>query len=100
MTVTSKVPPPERQGRGRRLGQQPEHLQARQFTRPARGGPHGVVEIGGHRDDGLADRPGQQPRVLGQLAEDEGGDVLGPVGHPGMVERPGGAHVALDQLDR
>ena len=113
---TSKVPPPEvehenglllvllvepvGEGGGGRLVDDAQHLEAGDLARLLGGGALGVVEVGGHGDDGLVD--GVAEVGLGvplELLEDAGRDLLGVVLLAVDVDRPRGAHVALDRAD-
>jgi hypothetical protein len=89
------------QGCRGRLVDDAEHLEAGDLARLLGGGALGVVEVGGHGDDGLGD--GVTEVRLGvalQLLQRAGADLLGRVVLPVDVGRlPVGAHVALDGAD-
>ena len=94
------VEPVRERGRGR-LVDDAQHLEARDLAGLLGGLALGVVEVRGDGDDGLVDRLAEV--LLGvalQLLQDAGGDLLRVVGLAVDVDRPVGAHVALDGTDR
>ena len=92
---------PVGEGRGRRLVDDAQHLEARDLAGLLRGLALRVVEVGGDRDDGLGDRVAQvRLGVALELAEDPGGDLLRRVRLAVDVDRPVRAHVALHRPDR
>ncbi len=85
---------------GRRLVDDAQHLEAGDGARLLGGGALGVVEVGGHGDDGLGDGVAQERLgVALQLAQDAGRDLLRRVVLAVDVDGPARAHVALDRPD-
>ena len=85
---------------GRRLVDDAEHLEPGDLAGLLGGGALGVVEVGGHGDDGLGD--GVAEVALGvslQLLQRAGRDLLGRVLLAVDLDRPVGAHLALDRAD-
>ena len=88
------------EGGRRRLVDDAQHLEPGDLAGLLGGGALGVVEVGGHGDDGLVD--GVAEERLGvplQLLQDPGGDLLGLVGLAVDVDRPARAHLALDRAN-
>ena len=99
--VAGALVEPVGQGGRRRLVDDAQHLEAGDLAGLLGGGALGVVEVGGHGDDGLGD--GVAEVGLGvalQLLQHAGGDLLRGVLLAVDVDRPAGAHVALDGPDR
>ena len=100
LVVAFLVEPVRERGRGG-LVDDAQHLEARDLAGLLGGLALGVVEVRGHGDDGLGD--GVAEVGLGvalQLLQDAGGDLLRVVRLAVDVDRPVGAHVALDRADR
>ena len=113
---TSNVPPPRsntrivwsapflvepvREGRGGRLVDDAQHLEAGDLAGLLGGGALGVVEVRGHGDDGLGDGVAEvRLGVALQLHQRAGADLLRGVLLAVDVDRPVRAHVALDRAD-
>ena len=87
-------------GRGR-LVDDAQHLEAGDLAGLLGGGALGVVEVGGHGDDGLVDRVAEVGLgVALELHQRAGRDLLRGVVLAVDVDLPVGAHVALDRADR
>ncbi len=77
-----------------------QHLEARDLAGLLGGLALGVAEVRGHGDDGLRDGVAEvRLGVALQLLQDAGRDLLGVVALPVDVDRPVGAHVALDRAN-
>ena len=100
LVVAFLVEPVRERGRGG-LVDDAQHLEARDLAGLLGGLALGVVEVGGHGDDGLVH--GLAEVALGvalQLHQDAGADLLRLVRLAVDVDLPVGAHVALDRADR
>ncbi len=87
--------------RGRcRLVDDAQYLQAGNTARVLGRLALGVIEVGGHGDDRLGDLLAEEfRRVLGQLAQDQGGDLLGRV-LLALNGKPRRSVGALDHVER
>ena len=85
---------------GGRLVEDADDFQPGQFAGLAGGLALGVVEVGGHGDDGLADIGTQLGRgAVAELAQDHGRDFLRPKFLLAELDLDVLAHLALDRLD-
>jgi len=88
------------QRRGGGLVDDAQDVEAGDLAGVLRGLALGVVEVGGHRDDGVRDGLAEVGlRVCLQLSEDAGADLLRGVVLALDRGGPVGAHVALDRAD-
>ena len=90
------------EGRRSRFVDDPQHFQAGDLPGLLGGRALVVVEVGGHRDDGLGDRVAEIALgVALELHQDPGGDLLGRIALAvDVVALPVLAHVALDRAER
>ncbi len=77
-----------------------QHVEARDLSGVLRGLALRVVEVRGHRDDGLGDvLPEERLGVAAQLAQDHGRNLLRRERLAVDVDAPVAAHVSLDRRD-